>query len=107
MKNYSEEEIKKLDEEYNKISDKYLNLSLVDFAKKINSLRHHNKIEFQSMMLQEILNEFFSGYWFYNNKLSTFDKELRQIIFDTVESMPKDIYYWWCVYYFFADDRKT
>lgn len=34
MKNYSDEEIKKLEEEYQKISDENPNMSWKDFAKK-------------------------------------------------------------------------
>ena len=106
MKNYSEEEIQKLNAEYYKLVDEYQNFSWTDFAKKINSLLHSDKIMFQSMMLQEILN-LYSGYWFYNDKLSALDKELRQIIFDTVKTFTKNNFIWWSVYYFFADDRKN
>ena len=107
MKNYSDDEIKKLNEEYNKLINKYQNLSWIDFAEKINSMNHPDKIEFQSMMITEIIGRFYSGYWFYNEKLSASDKELRQIIFDTVKTFPKDRYYYWSVYYFFEDDRKN
>ena len=106
MKIYSDDEIKKLNEEYNKLIDKYQNLSWTNFAKKINSMNHPDKIEFQSMMINEIIGRFYSGYWFYNEKLSSSDKEFRQIIFDTVETFPKDYYYWWIVYYFFLTIRK-
>lgn len=107
LKNYSDDEIKKLNDEYSRLINKYQNLSWIDFAEKINSLQHPDKIEFQSMMITEIIGRFYSGYWFYNEKLSSSDKEFRQIIFDTVETFPKDYYYWWSVYYFFADDKKN
>lgn len=107
MKTYTDEEIKKLNEEYNKLIDKYQNLSWADFAEKINSLQHPDKIEFQSMMITEIIGRFYSGYWFYNEKLSASDKEFRKIILDTVKTFPKDRYYYWSVYYFFEDDRKN
>ena len=107
MKTYTDDEIQKLNEEYYKLIDKYQNLSWTDFAEKINSINHPDKIEFQSMMITEIINKFYSGYWLYTEKLSSFDKELRQIIFDTVKTFPKDRYYYWSVYYFFADDRKN
>ena len=107
MKTYTDDEIKKLNEEYYKLIDKYQNLSWIDFAEKINSINHPDKIFFQRNMLEEIFNKFYSGYWLYTKKLSSSDKELRQIIFDTIKTFPKDNHYWWSVYYFFADDRKN
>lgn len=107
MKNYSDDEIKKLNDEYSRLINKYQNLSWIDFAEKINSLQHPDKIEFQGMMLREIFIFYYGNYWYYQNKLSSSDKEFRKIIFDTVETLPKDYYYWWSVYYFFANDRKN
>lgn len=51
MKNYSDDEIKKLNDEYSRLINKYQNLSWIDFAEKINSMNHPDKIEFQSMMI--------------------------------------------------------
>lgn len=105
MKSYSDDEIKKLNEEYYNLMPE--GISWKDFAEKINFLCHPDKLYFQSRLLIDIVDNFYAGYWYYANKLSSSDKEFRQIILDTVETLPKNIYYWWSVYYFFSDDRKN
>ena len=107
MKNYSEEEIKKLDEEYQKILDKNPDISWYDFAKKINSMNHSDKIYFQTKMLGEFMNIEFCGITTHYDEKFSFNNECRYIIFNTIEMLPKDCYYWWGVYYFFKNDKKN
>jgi len=105
LKSYSYDEIKKLNDEYYNLMPE--GISWKDFAEKINSIQHPDKRYFQSKLLTDIVNNFYSGYWYYPNKLSSSDKELRQIFFDTVKTLSKDNYYLWSIYYFFADDKKN
>lgn len=108
MKNYSDEEIKKLEEEYQKILDENPNMSWKDFAKKINSLHHKDKIYFQTKMLGEFFNFEFCGITtHYDENFSIDDEADSYIIFNTIELLPKDSYYWWGIYYFFKNDKKN
>ena len=107
MKNYSEEEIKKLDEEYDDLLEKYGHLSLVDFAEKVNSLIHPDKIYFQRKILNVDLHEYCRGYYVYDEKDSDFYGGLKKIILKTIKYLPEDYYFWLNVYYFFKNDKKN
>lgn len=69
-------------------------LSRKKFAQKINSLKHADKIYFQLKLPDEILDSYGAGYFCYNKKLNSYDKEMRQIIFDTVETLPQGYNFW-------------
>lgn len=107
MKIYNEEETKKLDEEYQKMVNENPNMSWKDFAKKINSMNHPDKIFFQQNIIGEfIFNSFCGSTNHYDEKFSL-DDEAKYIIFDTIEMLPQEYYYWWRIYYFFKNDKKN
>ena len=107
MKEYSDEDIKKLDEEYYALKEKNLNLSFANFAKKINSLDHEDKIYFQRKMLNDYLDYYCKGYFEYGKKSCQIDKEACQIISGTVKTFSQESTFWFCVYYYFNDDKKN
>ena len=106
MKEYSDAEIKKLDAEYYDLAGAG-DLGWKNFAAKINSLKHADKIYFQLKMLDEVTESYGAKNFYYPEKLNSYDKEMRQIIFYTVETLPKEYYFYWCVYYFFKGDKKN
>ena len=106
MKKYSDEEIKKLEEEYQKISDENLDMSWYDFAKKVNSLNHKDKKFFQQTMLSDFLSDFCGSSTHYAEKFSIYAED-QYIIFNTIELLPKEHYYWWAIYYFFKGDKNN
>ena len=89
MKEYSDAEIKKLDAEYTDLAGTG-DESWKNFAAKINSLKHADKIYFQLKMLNAVADSYCAGFPYYSQKLNSYDKEMRQIIFVTVETLPKD-----------------
>ena len=105
MQEYSDEEIKKLDEEYFGFIPE--GISWQDFAKKINSLNHKNKIYFQRKMLDDALNQYCGNYFYYPAKDNEFCSGLKKIILETIKLLPKDYDFWWEVYYFFKGDYKN
>ena len=109
MQEYSDEEIKKLDEEYYALLEKNLHLSFKDFAAKINSLKieQKNKIYFQRKMLNDYLGFFCGTYVYYSTKQDISNDEDAEGIFKTIELLPKDYDFWWEVYYFFKGDYKN
>ena len=106
MKIYSEEEIKKLDIEYNNLIP-IEGIIWKEFAKKVNSINHKDKIYFQRKMVDDALNQYCAGYYIYPEKDNDFYSGLKKIILNTIEHFPKEYYFWWCVYYYFLSDKKN
>jgi len=105
---YSDEEIKKLNEEYYNLIP-VDGISWQNFAEKLNSLQieQKNKIYFQRKILDDALNQYCGQYLYYPKKGNEFCSELKKIILNTIKLLPKDYYFWWSVYYFFKNDKKN
>jgi len=105
---YSNEEIKKLDEDYDNLIP-VDGISWQDFAAKINSLKieQKNKIYFQCKVLDDALHQYCGQYLYYPKKDNEFCSGLKKIILETTELLPKDYNFGWCVYYYFKNDKKN
>ena len=107
--NFTQEEIDKLDEQYQQLVDENQNIPWEQFAEKVNSLpvRHDKKEFFRERLCDELLTNYCASFTHYSSRLSAGDKFWRKLICDTVEKLPQDNYWYWSVYHFFNGDYKS
>ena len=107
--NFTQDELDKLDEQYQQLVDENQNIPWEQFAEKVNSLpvRHDKKEFFRQRLCDELLNAYCAGFSHYSNRLSSGDKFWRKLICDTVEKLPQDNYWYWSVCHFFNGDYKS
>lgn len=108
LKNFNDDEIKRLDEQYQKLLAEDADLTWEDFAKKIDSLpvHHRRKNYFRQRLCDEFLGYYCGGWTHYPKKFSSFDKSQRKIFCDIVKHLPQSHYYLWSVYHFFNGDYE-
>ena len=107
--NFTQDELDKLDEQYQKFVDENQNLSWEQFAEKINLLPVHHKRKnyFRQKFCGEFLGYYCGGWTHYPKKISSFDKSQREIFCDVVKHLPQSHYYLWSVYHFFNGDYEN
>lgn len=106
---FTQEELDKLNEQYQKFCDENQNISWEDFAEKINSLpvRQDEKNYFRQSFCGEFLDYYCARWIRYSKRLSAYDKDQRKLFCDTVEKMPKSYLYLWSICHFFNGDYKN
>ena len=104
--NFTQDELDKLDEQYQKLVDENQNISWIDLAKKL-PVRQDKKNYFRDRFCSDMLYEYCAGWSIYSKRLSAYDKDWRQFICETVEKLPKNHHYLWGVYHFFNGDYKN
>lgn len=106
---FTDEELDKLNEQYQQFCDENQNLSCEDFAEKINSLpvRQDKKNYFRQSFCGEFLDYYCARWIRYSKRLSAYDKDKRKLFCDTVKNLPQDNYWYWSVCHFFNGDYKS
>lgn len=104
--NFTQDELDKLEEQYEKFRDENKNVSWIDLAKKL-PVRQDKKNYFRDRFCSDMLYEYCAGWSIYSKRLSSNDKFLRQLICDTVKNLPQDNYLYWSVCHFFNGDYKS